>query len=93
MNVAATTARIRDQIQRARDASSLDGRDAHVRAALGEVVALGAVTDCPVAALQEQLTNVPVAPDEEGPYFLNQAEQLVASLEGSGAVVARCADD
>lgn len=74
-------ARIRDAIESARGVGDTDAREAHVRTAVGEAVALRVQTDLSVADLQEQLTNVFAAPDEEAPYFLNQASDMLENLE------------
>lgn len=81
MNPADATERIREAIKAARAAGGVDGREAHVRAAIGEAVALRVQTELHTADLEEQLTNVLVAGGDEAPYFLNQSEQLLGFLE------------
>mgnify|MGYP006287990989 FL=1 len=76
-------ARIREAIESARAVADTDAREAHVRTAVGEAVALRVQTDLEVADLQEQLTNALAAPGEEVPYFLNQSMQLLEHAENA----------
>lgn len=71
---------IREALMAAKEAAP-DERDEHIKTALGEVLDLQARQVAHTSDLQEQLTNVLVAPDEEGPYFINQSLQLLEYIE------------
>jgi len=71
---------IREAVQAAKDANPED-RDNYIKAALGETQYLRARRDVYAVELQERLTDAVVAPNEEVPYFLNQALQEVKSIE------------
>jgi hypothetical protein len=75
-----TLTRIRRRIDAARDADDREDRERHVRRAIGDAVALRVQTDFHAADLEEQLTNVLVAPDE-ATHFLAQADRLLTELE------------
>ena len=76
----APIATIRTALETAKEVAP-EERDAHIKVALGEVVWLRAAEVRHTTELQEQLVNVLVAPDEEAPYFINQALSLLEDVE------------
>jgi glutamate synthase domain-containing protein 3 len=76
----APIATIRTALQTAKEVAP-EERDAHIKVALGEVVWLRAADVAYTGELQEILTSVLVAPDEEAPYFINQALSLLEDVE------------
>jgi hypothetical protein len=77
---ATAVATIREALQAAKDVAP-DERDAHLKAALGEIAALRARQVMPVTDLQEQTVNALVAPSEETPYFVNRALDCLGDVE------------
>jgi hypothetical protein len=71
-----TVATIRAALQTAKEVAP-EERDTHIKAALGEVAYLRAAGVPYTAELQEQLSNVLAAPDEEAAYFINRALALL----------------
>lgn len=71
---------LREALEAAKDATPPE-REEHVKTALGEVMYLAAREGLRTADLNELLTSAVVAPEEEVPYFLNRASDMLEDLE------------
>lgn len=71
---------VRDALAAAKDTDP-PAREEHIKTALGEVLYLAAHEGVRTADLHELLTSAVVAPDEEVPYFLNRASDMLEKLE------------